>query len=437
MPKKTNLTPDILATVSGLPSSLAAIELSKTLGFHVGKTTVTDARAKQGMKRDTTIPLNPAVDTKSQSKSSFEKKPDGSLLIESSGTIPQTESDVTARMRARGFDPEKYSISYRFSEWQAQTREDGVITMYAARAGAVERPASKSALPTVSYDDLVSVVESHKNEPLVAIPSDVVPNTFIFNFADLQGGKTDFLGGTKETVARFMNSLDHAEALLTAEPAAHIVWADLGDGIENFCNTSSQRQTNDLNLVEQVRLLRRLQVEGLSRLMKHAPITHVSVPSNHAQNRVAFQAPSSTAHDDWGLEVQIQLAETFEFAGVGEDRIKFISPDEHLESVAFNTPDGTRLGFVHGHRSNSQNGLEQWWAGQSLGRQPTHDADILLVGHFHNLSVRSVGKERYIITTPSLDNGSSWFTVSRGSVATAGVLTMRVQGTKFRDLLIV
>jgi hypothetical protein len=164
------------------------------------------------------------------------------------------------------------------------------------------------------------------------------------------------------------------------------------------------------------------------RFQEYAPVVHVSVPSNHSQNRVTFQGPASTAHDDWGLEVQQQLNELITAAAAQlTNTVTFIAPDEHLESVSFTTNEGTRLGFVHGHRATRQTGLEQWWAGQSLGRQPTHDADILLVGHFHNYNINSVGDGRYIITTPSLDNGSSWFTVQRGNVATAGVLTFRVR----------
>lgn len=364
--------------------------------------------------------------------SKIEDNGTGALLIETQDRVPQTKDDVLARMRERGFDPDQYSISYRFSEWEAQTKE-GVQTLYAARAGATEKPKGK---PTVSYDDLVSVIENYRHPEVPEQVFESEPHAFVFNFADPQLGKVDINGGTHETIQRFMNSLDHACALLENEPAHQIIWADLGDGIENFCNTSSQRQTNDLNLVEQVRVLRRLQVEGLTRLMQYAPVVHISVPSNHSQNRIGFQQPASTAHDDWGIEVQEQLKDVF-LPRVPEGSITFLKPEEHLESVSYTTLDGARLGFVHGHRSTSQDGLERWWAGQSLGRQPTHDADILLVGHFHNLSVRSVGNERYIITTPSLDGGSSWFTVSRGNASTAGVLTFRTQGAgkMVRDLI--
>jgi predicted phosphodiesterase len=407
--RNLKLTPEMLASVEGLSSAKAAAKLG------VGKTTVTDARAKLNIKRE--VPRKTAKSAKIEQKGT-------SIIVEVTDTVAQTKDHIEERMRSRGFDPEQYTFTYGFSEWEAQTPR-GVETLYSARASATEkRPTGK---PTVAYDDIVSVIEGHVATPVSERP-EFAPNTFVFNFADPQIGKVDINGGTQATIERFMNSLDHARSLLDAEPATEIVWADLGDGIENFCNTSSQRQTNDLNLVEQVRILRRLQVTGLMALSDYAPVTHVSVPSNHSQNRVGFQAPASTAHDDWGLEVQVQLEEAFAMAGAGHTRnpITFRSPDAHLESLSHTTVDGTRLGFVHGHRSNSQNNLETWWAGQSLGRQPTWDADILLVGHFHNYGVRSVGDNRYIVTTPSLDGGSSWFTVSRGNMATAGVLAMRV-----------
>lgn len=421
------LTKSDLDRVAHLSSSKAAQELG------VSKTTVTETRARLGMKRAGPKPGPEPAGRKPTGKGAkIEAQGNGSLVIETTDTVPQTRDHIEERMRSRGFEPEQYQFTYGFSEWEAQT-PDGIQTLYSARASATER---KPSANTVAFDDLLPFIEGY--EPVRGEGADVTPSgTFVFCFADPQFGKVDINGGTEETINRFMGSLDHACAILDEHPAEEIIWADLGDGIENFCNTSSQRQTNDLNLVEQVRMLRRIQLEGLMRLREYAPVFHVSVPSNHSQNRVGFQAPASTSHDDWGLEVQHQLQDVFNLAELEGNQILFIQPEEHLESVSLVTADGTSLGFVHGHRSNSQNALEQWWAGQTLGRQPTSEADILLVGHFHNLSLRSVGNERYIVTTPSLDGGSSWFTVSRGSVATAGVLTLRVRDGVPTDMRIV
>lgn len=415
--KKPVLTKEMLETVRGLSSK----EAGRKLGY--GKTTINDAREKFDMKREIASSASSDFGAGSKGKAAkIEQKGDGSLIVETTDTVPQTKDHIDARMRSRGFDPEKYTFTYGFSEWEAQTPE-GIQTLYSARASATER--RKSAAEVLTADDLIAAIDAYA--PIRGERADVEPSgTFVFCFADPQIGKVDLNGGTDETVARFMASVDHACALLDENPAAEIIWADLGDGIENFCNTSSQRQTNDLNLVEQVRVLRRLQVAGLQRFLEYAPVIHVSVPSNHSQNRVGFQSPASTSHDDWGIEVQEQLKEVFDGRKLPHE-VEFFCPEEHLESVSITTLDGTNLGFVHGHRAGQQTGLERWWAGQALGNQPTALAQILFVGHFHNWNLNSVGNQRYIITTPSLDNGSSWFTVARGNVATAGVLTLRVR----------
>lgn len=415
---KPILTKAMLLTVKDLSAKDAAAKL----GY--GKTTVTEARQRFGLTRqDKGGPKR--KDAPPTGKGFKIESKDDSLIVETTDTVAQTKDHIEERMRSRGFDPDKYVFTYGFSEWEAQT-PDGVQTLYSARASATERKAT--AANALSADDLIGLIDGYT--PVRGEAADIEPSgTFVFCFADPQVGKVDFNGNSADTISRFLASLDHACALLDENPATQIIWADLGDGIENFCNTSSQRQTNDLNLVEQVRVLRRLQMEGIQRFLEYANVVHVSVPSNHSQNRVGFQSPASTSHDDWGIEVQIQLEDVFKMAPAREDghTLTFLAPEEHYESVSWVTDDGTNLGFVHGHRAGQQTSLERWWAGQALGDQPTALSQILLVGHFHNWNLNSVGNQRYIITTPSLDNGSSWFTVSRGNVATAGVLTLRVK----------
>src|SRR5687768_16823688 len=92
---KTILTPEQLASVAHLSSRKAAEKLG------VGKSTINDARAKVG---------TPSPD-KSGKSSVFERKADGSLIIESTDSIPQSEADILNRMRARGFDPDRYQFS--------------------------------------------------------------------------------------------------------------------------------------------------------------------------------------------------------------------------------------------------------------------------------------------------------------------------------------
>lgn len=427
--KKPTITAEMLESVRELSSAKAAAKLGYS------KTAVTESRQRLGMKREASATGSTSFGggSKAKGKSSrIEQRGDGSLIIETTDTVPQDKGHVDDRMRSKGFEPEKYSFTYSFSEWEAQT-PSGIQTMYAAKASATERKLTTAE--TLTADNLIAAIEAY--EPIRGERADVEPSgSFFFNFADPQTGKVDINGNSDDMVNRFMASIDHACALLDEAPAEEIFWPDLGDGIENFCNTSSQRQTNDLNLVEQVRVLRRMQAYGLQRFLEYAPVTHASVPSNHSQNRVGFQQPASTAHDDWGIEVQYQLEELFADRDL-PNALTFLRPEEHLESLSFSTLDGTVVGMAHGHRAGQQNGLERWWAGQALGDQPTANAKILLVGHFHNWSLDSVGNQRYIITNPALDNGSSWFTVSRGNVATAGVLTLRVRDGVPTDMRIV
>lgn len=155
---KAKLTPEILETVAHLSSAEAA----KKLG--VGKTTVTDSRARYGLRRERPAPEkphSPRATNAGTSKSSFEQTVNGSLIIEDESPIPRTADTVKERMRARGFDPEQYTIAYRFSEWEAQTKEDGVITMYGARASATERTGKQNLVPDYTYDELAKVITEH------------------------------------------------------------------------------------------------------------------------------------------------------------------------------------------------------------------------------------------------------------------------------------
>src|SRR5690606_11131245 len=118
--------------------------------------------------------------------------------------------------------------------------------------------------------------------------------------ADLQVGKTDKLGGTEELVRRVLTSFYKAAQRASKEKPDTIVLADMGDIIENFKNTKAQRQTNDMNLTNQIRTARRILAQGVRIL---APLCNrlivVSVPSNHCQVREDFGAMASTPNDDY------------------------------------------------------------------------------------------------------------------------------------------
>ena len=79
-------------------------------------------------------------------------------------------------------------------------------------------------------------------------------------------------------------------------------------------------------------------------------------------------------------------------------------------------PVGRRLVYAtHGHVYNTKT------------PPPLAPGDILLHGHYHSLRVSQSGDSRWVIGTPSADNGSAWFTNKTGETSVAGILAFDVQ----------
>lgn len=414
------LTPEQLASVRGLSSRDAATLLG------VGKSTINDARNREAGDDPSLVQ---SIQTKVEKRSSsLQDSGNGSLIVETQDSIPQTKDHIDERMRARGFDPDEYDFTYRFSEWEAQSK-DGVVTMYSARAGATKKPALKNAA-ALDAKELLDAVRDWSFTPVI---QDVaVAATATLAFADPQIGKVDIEGGSDGTVERVMNAFTAFVEKCKEEKPAEAIFADLGDGLENFQNTSSQRETNDLDLTSQVRVLRRLQAEGLRMIRPHVNrLVHVSVPSNHGSVRIAPQQQASTASNDWGLEVSHQLEDVFSASG---SDVKFIRPvGEHAIAVSVVT-SGTILGFTHGDQS-SQAQMPEWFMKQAFAWDSVlRDVDILVYGHHHNQATAEVSKGRWAIGAGSTDPGSAWFTNRTGRSATSGMTSFLTADGKYWDL---
>ncbi len=416
-------------------AGLGSREAAKLLG--VGKSTINDYR-KLARENGGRLPVGDSIAHNvihEGAKESLETMFDGGLKVETVDSVPQSKADIDEAMVKRGFDPEQYDFSYRFSEWQAQSSKadgDGIITMYAARASATpKRTATHAAALDVS--ELIEQVNTWDFTPYV---TDAWSSTdFVLCFADPQIGKTDLNGGTEDTVAQVMQSFERAVEAVKAGRPREIVFADLGDGLENFYNTSSQRETNDLDLTSQVRLLRRLQAEGLRQLAPYCEqLTHVSIPSNHGSVRIGPQAQAATASNDWGLEVSHQLQDVFENSDF--TNISFVRPHgEHTVSASHLTMSGTTLGFTHGDQAGQQTRVGEWWQKQAFGwNNPLRDVDILLVGHFHNQATEEVYEGRHLIFGAASDRGSAWFTNRTGRSASSGMTSFFTTEGRYGDL---
>lgn len=251
--------------------------------------------------------------------------------------------------------------------------------------------------------------------------------TLVVCLADPQVGKTDQAGGSQETIKRAVDAIHRAAAdVRKAGGYREIILADLGDAVEGFGNVVSQQQTNDLSITDQIRVVMRLYLEALKTF---APLcerlVQVSVPSNHCAVRTGRGASnrSNTPDDDYGLLVQDFMAAAVD-GREGYNHIQFARPEKWEEAITVQVQDGTNVAFTHGHLAGSQNKVPQWFRDLAFGhRSGLHQADVLVHGHFHNFGVSTVGKDRYIVSCPTLDNGSSWFTNTSGKSSAPAMLT--------------
>lgn len=284
-----------------------------------------------------------------------------------------------------------------------------------------------------SYEELEKVF----NRAVLSVAPKVEedrPKTLVVCLSDFQVGKTDSLGGTQETVNRVMTTLKRITEWIQAEGSyEEIIIADVGDVCEGFWNVTSQQQTNDLSLTDQIRVAQRLMAEAVAML---APLctrmTYVSIPSNHCAVRTGKGNDNrvNSPDDDFGL----LIADTIQAIMSGREpfsHVNFAKPQKWEEAVTVETADGTAVGFTHGHLAGSQAKIPSWFRDLAFGhRSGLHEASILVHGHFHNFGVSLVGDNKFIIGCPTADNGSSWFTNRTGDATDPALLTFEVQDKK-------
>lgn len=351
-----------------------------------------------------------------------------------------TMEGVLEELRQGKTDLANHSLS--FTTVERELADGSVKHQYTVRA-VPQKGASALSMPNA--DELVQAINEWVPEQVEYNPTK--SPVFVVLPADLQVGKVSDNGGTDELEERVKRSFDRAAARCRdAGGYPFIVMADLGDIIENFYNTSAQRETNDRDLTSQVRIARSLMAYGVRALAPYCQKMYVvSVPSNHASVRVGFKADAAHPSNDWGIAINDQLKDIFaereEFA-----HVEFVVPTGLEDSVAVNLSitdgegqivDSTTFGFMHGHQAVKAEKIGDWWRGQSLGRGPVATADVLLVGHFHSYRKMQAGDERWIVVAPSSDNGSDWYRRLTGDKATAGMLTFEAtNGSLLREEIV-
>lgn len=304
---------------------------------------------------------------------------------------------------------------------------DGSYEKVEYRPGTIEMAEAKR----LSWDDLEPVFAEPYIPPASAL-ADRLEETPIVCMADYQVGKVSQGGGTEDTVRLVRRAMgDIAHHLAGPKRWKRIILADVGDSTEGFWNVASQAQTNDLSLTDQIRTVQRLYAEAVRLL---APLCdslmYVAVPSNHCAVRVGpgKNSRANAPDDDFGIMISKNIEDIVAGRG-GFEHVTFHRPEKWEEAVTVEAADGTHIGFTHGHLAGSQSKVPGWFRDLAFGhRSGLHDARILVHGHWHNFAVRQVGDARWVVSCPSADRGSDWWTNVSGDSTKPAILTFEARG---------
>lgn len=283
-------------------------------------------------------------------------------------------------------------------------------------------------------------VKRHNANGAVGV-GDRADGTLVVALADFQTGKTDVHGGTVNLYKRVRSVYAQMEAELPHYRT--IIAADLGDIIENFMNVGSQRQSNDLNLTDQLEAAISLIWEGLRVLhSKCDNLIYVAVPSNHCEVRTGVgnkNRASSVLSDDYGIHVQRQIRRMAEMRPDVYGNMSFVCPSDYDAActVKPSADDKSVLFFEHGHVGGgaSQAKMRQHVKNMQAGRIAyAHLANIFVHGHYHTPEMYLVGDKTWVVGVSSIDSGSSWFTNATGESAPSAVTSFVAKDGMVRDM---
>ena len=291
--------------------------------------------------------------------------------------------------------------------------------------------------------DMDKYADNYKRtyEGIVGAGGAYADGTLVVALADFQTGKTDVHGGTVNLYKRVRSVYAQMEAELPHYRT--IIAADLGDIIENFMNVGSQRQSNDLNLTDQLEAAISLIWEGLRVLhSKCDNLIYVAVPSNHCEVRTGVgnkNRASSVLSDDYGIHVQRQIRRMAEMRPDVYGNMSFVCPSDYDAActVKPSADDKSVLFFEHGHVGGgaSQAKMRQHVKNMQAGRIAyAHMANIFVHGHYHTPEMYLVGDKTWVVGVSSIDAGSSWFTNATGESAPSAVTSFVAKDGMVRDM---
>lgn len=278
---------------------------------------------------------------------------------------------------------------------------------------------------------LIEEIRTHLPIPFAPPRGD---DALVIAIADPQMGKGD-VGGSEHAIRNFLRSVDAFEArvpTLRAQGKARgaLYVLGMGDLIEN-CDGFYPQQTfrADLNLRDQVKVMRRLIVKALERW---APLFEkVVVPcvgGNHGESRKDGKSFTDFA-DNHDVAIFEQVQEILAANSSAYGHVSFLIPKDELSLTM--DMGGEIVGLTHGQVFGKGSAAQpakraiDWWSKQAHGRQPIGDARILFSAHYHHLLVTQTGTKTHF-QCPALESGSDWYRNQTGQAAPPGMLTVLI-----------
>lgn len=354
-------------------------------------------------------------------------------------STPQTSDKITdfsQILEQFDIDPEAFEVDggARISKWQMWNknltdeygeRVGGLIWLTAYKFRIRKKNPNQIELPTL-YREIRSEIQFKKSAPRVLDNN----RTLVVPFSDLQAGKVGSRGDSKALVERVIEKMYKLEEYALDQGCSEAVFLDGGDVVESFENVAQQGFTNDLSIMDQLDLAGTLEQEFISMLAKHhKKVTVAGVPSNHGAWRKGKDILGRPS-DDWGLFLLKQIQKAYKLAPEAYEHVEFLYPEEWRKSINIDV-QGVGVGLVHGEDSSLAQ-MENWWAKQVHGASPIAESEILITAHYHTFGLKTTGrslktgKQKWWVSTPTLDNGSDWWANRGGSDSDPGLLAFVV-----------
>ena len=350
----------------------------------------------------------------------------------STGAMPtELAGDWDAVLRSFGLDPTVFEVAddtVRMSKWQSSKRlENGdrdLIWLWSYRAKF--RRKSLTALNDAEIDDIRKYVHKWKPTSTKVAVSNGIPCTFVFNWADLQLGKSAG-GGVDATVERMTDSIsDGVKRIKELQRAGHniegVAFTNMGDPFEG-CDGNYASQLFTVKLTQRQQLLLGIDLFAKA-ITTLAPLTPqldvIGVLCNHGEwmRRGGKQVTSDSDNSGGFL-----LDALYRILDGNVPNLKWTIP--HDEMVTTKVLSDVKVAFAHGHKITGKK--VDWFNAQSIKvlREEGREPDLWVTAHYHHLEIIDHGAYTSL-QCPSLDGGSKWFADSKGIWSTAGVLTFLV-----------